>query len=81
MRPADMLARTAAQFECLIEIEKDGQAVNCRSILDILTLGAQQGCQLFLRAAGADAQQAVDTLSELFENGFDDSSVASSQTG
>jgi phosphocarrier protein HPr len=72
LRPANVLSRAAAQFECFIEIEKDGQAIDCKSIMSILTLGAQQGTQLHLRANGQDAQRAVDVLSHLFENGFDE---------
>jgi phosphocarrier protein HPr len=83
LRPANMLSKAAAQFECLIEIEKDGQTIDCKSIISILTLGAQQGTQLHLRANGQDAQRAVDVLSHLFENGFDESSseVSPSQAG
>ena len=81
MRPADMLSRAAAQFESLIEIEKDGQAIDCKSIMGILTLGAQQGTQLQLRAMGIDAQQAVAALVELFENGFDETEIAPGRTG
>ena len=79
MRPADMLTRAAGRFECEIEIEKDGQAFDCKSIMSILTLGACQGTQLNLRASGVDAQEAMDVLSELFDKGFDesDSEVAS----
>ena len=81
LRPADMLARAAAQFECLIEIDKDGHTIDCKSIMSILTLGAQQGTQLQLRAVGEDAQQAIAALSELIENGFDDTEVAPGRTG
>ena len=81
LRPADMLARAAAQFACTIEIEKDGQTIDCKSIMSILTLGAQQGTQLQLRAMGEDAQQAIAALVELFENGFDDTEVAPGRTG
>lgn len=79
MRPADLLSRAAGRFQCTIEIEKDGQAIDCKSIMSILTLGARQGTQLCLRACGVDAQEAVDVLSELFDQGFDesDSEVAS----
>jgi phosphocarrier protein NPr/phosphocarrier protein len=79
MRPADLLSRAAGRFQCQIEIEKDGQAIDCKSIMSILTLGARQGAQLNLRACGVDAQEAVDVLSVLFEQGFDesDSEVAS----
>ncbi len=72
MRPADVLARAAQQFDCQIEIEKDGQACDCKSILSILTLGARQGTQLSLRASGSDASAAVEALAELFERGVDE---------
>ena len=73
MRPADVIARTASKFQCQIEIEKDGQSIDCKSILGILTLGARQGTQLNIRASGEDAEQAVQELSDLFDRGFDES--------
>lgn len=73
MRPADQLSRVAGQFESQISIEKDGQSIDCKSIMSILTLGARQGTRLHLRANGVDAKQAVEVLSELFDRGFDES--------
>ncbi len=73
MRPADILSRTAGRFQCEITIEKDGQVFDCKSIMSILTLGARQGTQLSLRAKGSDAEEAVATLSGLFEKGFNES--------
>lgn len=83
MRPADLLSRAAGRFQCRIELEKDGQTIDCKSIMSLLTLGAGQGAELNLKADGSDAQAAVDALSELFETGFDesDSEVASGQPG
>jgi phosphocarrier protein HPr len=83
LRPAHMLSRAAAQFECQVEIEKDGQAIDCKSIISILTLGAQQGTQLQLRAIGRDAQQAVEAISQLFQSGFPeaDSELTSGKAG
>jgi phosphocarrier protein HPr len=75
-RPADMIVRTAGKFESSIKIAKDGEAVDCKSILSLLTLGAAQGTELTLSADGADAQQALDTLGQLFDSGF----VVPSQT-
>ena len=82
MRPADLLSRAAGRFKCEVWIEKDGQAIDGKSIMSILTLGARLGTQLNLRVSGVDAQQAMDALCELFEQGFDesDSEVASEQT-
>jgi phosphocarrier protein HPr len=73
MRPADKLSRVAAQFEADIELEKEGQKIDCKSIMSILTLGASQGTTLKLRASGQDADQAIATISELFDSGFDES--------
>ena len=73
MRPADLLSRAAGRFQSQIEIERDGQAFDCKSIMSILSLGARQGTQLNLRASGVDAREAVEALSELFSQGFDES--------
>jgi len=72
-RPADLLVRKANQFESHVMIAKDGQAVDCKSILSLLTLGAAQGTELSLSAAGPDAAQALESIGQLFESGFDDS--------
>lgn len=78
MRPADKLVRTAASFQCQIELERAGQVADCRSILSLLTLAATQGSELILRAQGPDAEQAVQVISHLFESQFDEPSAASS---
>jgi phosphocarrier protein HPr len=70
MRPADLLVRTASRFQSQIELEKDGQAVDCKSILGILTLAAQQGAELTLRATGSDAPEAIEVLADLFTQKF-----------
>ncbi len=78
MRPADMLVRTASRFQSQIEIAKDGQVVDCKSILGILTLAASQGTQLQLRAVGGDAAEAVQAISELFAQSFDETDEVAS---
>jgi phosphocarrier protein HPr len=72
VRPAEMLARTAGQFQAKIEVIKNGQRVDGKSILNILTLSAEQGNELSLEATGPDAVEALDALSELFARGFDE---------
>ena len=70
MRPADMVARLANQFQSKVEVVRLGQVVDGKSILGLLTLGATEGTELLLRATGPDAQQAVGMLADLFEQGF-----------
>ena len=71
-RPADLLVRLANQFESEIQIGKAGQYVDCKSILSILTLGAGQGTELPLSANGPDATLALQSICELFEAGFEE---------
>lgn len=69
-RPADLLVREASRHQADIMLEKDGYRVDCKSILSLLTLGAQCGTTMSLYAEGVDAENAVTTIAELFENGF-----------
>lgn len=71
-RPADLLVRLASKFQSNIHIGNNGEVVDCKSILSLLTLGAEQGTQLSLSAEGADAAEALQSISELFEAGFDE---------
>jgi len=67
-RPATLIAQTAKPFECEISIEKDGTTVDAKSIFGMLTLAAETGASLTLRARGRDAVAAVDTLSHVIES-------------
>ena len=69
-RPAEMFVRLAKQFQSRIELVREGRRVEARNIIDLLTLGAGPGTELMLEADGDDAQQAVEALARLVENGF-----------
>lgn len=69
-RPAELLARLAMQFESEVEVIRDDQCVDAKSILHVLTLGAGQGAEIVLQARGADAQQAVEAIARLVQNDF-----------
>jgi phosphotransferase system HPr (HPr) family protein len=69
-RPAQMLARTALNYESTIEIVCNGQRVDAKSILHMLTLGAVQGTVLVFEAQGPDAEAALDAVVRLVENDF-----------
>ncbi|GAF98905.1 unnamed protein product, partial [marine sediment metagenome] len=58
-RPADLLVRTASKYQSTILIGKDGELVDCKSILSLLTLGAGQGTVLSISADGQDAADAI----------------------
>ena len=69
-RPADLFVKLANRFEAEIEVVKDEQRVDGKSILDILTLGAGQGSQLVIEAVGGDAEEALDALAALIDHNF-----------
>lgn len=67
IRPAYLIARLAGRYESAIEIIKDGQSVNGKSVLEILMLAATQGTLLTVVARGRDARQAVEALAPVIE--------------
>src|SRR5262245_52843507 len=69
-RPADLIVRLVQQYQAKIEFVKDNHRVDGKSILELLTLAAEQGTQLVVEATGADAQQALEALAELFATNF-----------
>lgn len=72
MRPARLIAETAAQFESQIEIVKDDKRIDGKSVLLVMTLFAPKGTELHFHATGPDAANAVETLANLVESGFDE---------
>ena len=71
-RPADLLVRMASAYQSDILIGRDGELVDCKSILSLLTLGAAQGTVLTVSANGGDAEESLNAIEVLFEAGFDD---------
>lgn len=70
VRPSAEFAETAGRYRSAVSVVKDGQAVNAKSSIDLLTLAAVAGTQLVLRAEGEDAREAVDALVRLVETRF-----------
>jgi phosphocarrier protein len=69
-RPASQIAREAQAFAASINLVGQGQTVDAKSILDVLTLAAGPGSTIEIRARGEDAAAAVDRISELFAARF-----------
>ena len=61
-RPAAQFVRTAVGFDADITVAADGREANAKSLLDILSLGAEGGSELRLTASGDDAPLALDAL-------------------
>ncbi len=64
-RPAAEFVKLAGRFNSEITVAKDGEPVNGKSIMGVMTLAAECGAELTLRAEGADALVAVAALEAL----------------
>ncbi len=72
MRPAMEFAICANNFASQISVQKDTLVVDGKSIVQLLQLTATRGTQLRLCARGGDAQEAVETLAKMLEDGVSD---------
>ena len=69
-RPAAKLASVSGQYKSKISLAWDGQNVNGKSVLSILTLACPCGSKITVKAEGADAEEAVEALGKLIEDKF-----------
>jgi phosphocarrier protein len=71
-RAAVKFVNLANRFVASVKIVKDGNEIDGKSILGILTLAATQGSQIKLVVSGKDEQSAAQALTELINNRFDE---------
>ena len=69
-RAAAKLVHEASQFQCDIELEKDGQTANAKSVMGVLLLCGMQGTSINVLAVGTDAQRAVEAIGRLIASRF-----------
>ena len=70
-RPAAMIVRIANKYpKATIEIEKDNERVNGKSIMGVMTLAAGKGSQLRFIASGKNAAAFIEEISNLFKSAF-----------
>ncbi|PEN09326.1 phosphocarrier protein HPr [Longimonas halophila] len=69
-RPASIIVRTASNFEAEIIIQRGAYEINGKSVIGVMTLAAEQGVELTLRADGPDESEALAALADLFARGF-----------
>jgi phosphocarrier protein len=69
-RPAALFVQTSNKFKSRITVKKGEKEVDAKSILGVLSLGAEFGSIITIKANGDDAYEAVKTLFELVKNKF-----------
>ncbi len=71
-RAAAQLVQLASSFSSHIEIEKDKQRVNGKSIMGVMMLAAGKGSEITLHVDGEDEEDSVIKLEELINNRFNE---------
>ena len=69
-RPAALFVQTANQYESELDVIKDDNTVNGKSIMGIMTLAAEAGSVIRVIARGRDAEASLNALQKLFDNNF-----------
>ncbi|MEM7581997.1 MAG: HPr family phosphocarrier protein [Acidobacteriota bacterium] len=69
-RAAAKMVQTAGRFTSNVTLVKDGEAVDAKSILGIMALGAAQGSKLTVICEGSDEEAASQAIVELVADRF-----------
>ena len=67
-RPATIFVQLANKFNSAVKVERDGEIVDGKSIMAILSLGVNAGVEVKLIAEGHDAKEAIDDLKKFLED-------------
>ena len=71
-RAAALLVQTVNKFSAQVSLTKDGQTIDARSIMGVLTLAAAQGSKIQVEATGEDAERTVKAIERLVDNRFNE---------
>ncbi len=69
-RAAALLVQTVNQFSAEVKISKDGQVVDGKSIMGVLTLAASKGSKIQVETEGKDAEEALRAIEKLVAKKF-----------
>ena len=71
-RAAAKLVKLSSSFASSIDIEKEGQRVNSKSIMGVMMLAASLGSKVTIFADGDDEQEALTAVVDLINRRFDE---------
>lgn len=72
-RPAATFVKAASRYDAdvrIVDLDTGGDEVSGRSLLALMALGVRQGARVRVSASGPQAQQALDELRALIDDGF-----------
>ena len=71
-RASAKFVKLAASFDAEVQVAKDDNAVDARSIMGLMMLAAGPGSHVNIHAEGREARAAVDALAQLVTNRFEE---------
>jgi phosphocarrier protein len=69
-RAAAKFVTLASTFSSDVDVSKDGQTVNGKSIMGVMMLAASRGTNIVITTRGEDEQEAANKLEELVQEKF-----------
>lgn len=69
-RAAAKFVNTASSFSSHVDVEKNGQRVNGKSIMGVMMLAAGRGSRIVLHVNGNDAETCMQALTTLINDRF-----------
>jgi phosphocarrier protein len=69
-RAAAKLVTLASGYSSDVDIARNDQSVNGKSIMGVMMLAASKGTKLLIRTRGSDEQEAADRLAKLVAEKF-----------
>jgi phosphocarrier protein HPr len=69
-RAATKLVQLAAKFPCDVEIAREEQVANAKSVMGVLLLCGSRGTVVEVRAKGERAEECVQAIGELIADRF-----------
>ncbi len=71
LRPASRIVKISGKYRSTkVELARDGESVNAKSILGIMTLVAESGAEVEISCDGPDEEACLDELVDLVNNKF-----------
>jgi phosphocarrier protein len=69
-RAATKLVQLASKYPCDVQIARDDQSANGKSVMGVLLLCGSKGTVLEVRASGEQARECVQAIGELIASRF-----------
>jgi phosphocarrier protein HPr len=69
-RASAKLAKLAAEYDAQVFVTHESETADARSIMDLLMLVAHTGCIVEIKGRGAQADEAVNAIARLIDEGF-----------